>query len=245
MQLIPAIDIRNGQCVRLLRGDFDQETRYAVDPTALAREYHAMGAAWLHIVDLDGAATGQRANAALIREIGSASDLKVQLGGGIRTRDNLIEVLDVVDRAVIGSVAVTDPELVCAWLAEVGVERIALGLDVRVADDGEAYVTTHGWTKATKLTLDAAIETYSRTGLRHVLCTDVARDGALAGPNIELYRKYQTRWPAIQFQASGGVRHAADLMQLADTGVAGAISGKALLEKRVSIGEIGSFLPGA
>lgn len=245
MQLIPAIDIRHGRCVRLLKGDFGAETRYALDPVELARSYAALGAEWLHVVDLDGAVSGKPANSELIRAIAGASGLKIQIGGGIRARASLDTVLQYAERAVVGSLAVTDPELVGAWLAAVGPERIALGLDVRIGDDGEPRLTTHGWTRTSSLTLARAVELYETAGLRHVLCTDVDRDGALAGPNVGLYASCADRWPRLEFQASGGVRDAADLRLLAETGAAAAISGKALLEGRISPEEMKPFLPNA
>jgi len=245
MELIPAIDIRNGGCVRLLRGEFDQETRYEFDPRELARNYRRAGARWLHIVDLDGAADGERGNAALIAEIANAADLSIQLGGGIRSEQSLIEALDCADRVVIGSLAVTQPDVVAEWISRFGTERIVLGLDVRIDVHGTAHVTTHGWTEASDVTLDAAIGCYRIAGLRHVLCTDVDRDGALSGPNVELYRSLQENWPEIALQASGGVREASDLEQLAAIGVSAAISGKALLEQRIRLEEIASFLPNA
>lgn len=245
MQLIPAIDIRGGRCVRLLRGEFDRETKYEIDPRELACEYRAAGAEWLHIVDLDGARDGKRGNAALIAEIADSADLSIQLGGGIRTESSLVEALDCADRVVIGSLAVTSPDVVWGWLERFGPDRIVLGLDVRLDPQGAARVTTHGWTADSGLSLDAAIARYEPAGLRHVLCTDVARDGALAGPNLTLYRAVQTAWPAIALQASGGIQNAADLEALAATGVAAAISGKALLEKRIRFEEIRPFLPNA
>lgn len=245
MELIPAIDLRNGRCVRLLRGEFDRETRYELDPRALARDYRTAGARWLHIVDLDGAASGERGNAALIARIAAASDLAVQLGGGIRNERSLEEALACADRVVIGSLAVTEPDTVAGWLERYGPERIVLGLDVRLGTDGEARVTTHGWTRDSELTLAAALGQFSAAGLKHVLCTDVARDGALSGPNVELYGAVQAEWPAIALQASGGIRSAADLEALAAAGVAAAVSGKALLEQRIRFEEIRSFLPNA
>jgi phosphoribosylformimino-5-aminoimidazole carboxamide ribotide isomerase len=245
MELIPAIDIRHGRCVRLLRGEFDQETRYEQDPRELAREYRAAGARWLHIVDLDGARDGRRGNAALIAEIAGSADLSIQLGGGIRSEQSLIEALDCADRVVVGSLAVTDPGTVRDWLKRYGPDRIVLGLDVRLDRKGTARVTIHGWTEDSKLTLDDAIARYVPAGLCHVLCTDIARDGALSGPNVELYRQVQTAWPRIALQASGGIHEAADLEALALTGVAAAISGKALLEKRIRFEEIRPFLPNA
>lgn len=245
MQLIPAIDIRNGHCVRLLRGDFEAETQYALDPSELARNYRALGAEWLHIVDLDGAASGEPANRDLIAAVAAASDMQIQLGGGIRTFDNLVKVLDYADRVVIGSLAVLEPDRVAEWIEELGAERITLGFDVRLAKDGVPFVTTHGWTKTTDLSLAAAIDRYQDCGLRHVLCTDVSRDGALTGPNLDLYASCVAQWPKLAFQASGGVRDAVDLQRLAETGVDTAISGKALLENRISAQEIRRFLPNA
>ena len=244
MLLIPAIDIRGGRCVRLLQGDFERETRYDADPVELASRYRSLGAAWLHVVDLDGAAAGAPANLPLIAAM-RADGLRVQLGGGIRNEDSLEQALAIADRVVIGSLAVTEPERVAGWLASLGAERITLGFDVRLDDGGTPYVTTHGWTRGTDTTLSDAVARYRAHGLRHVLCTDVARDGALAGPNVELYRRCAVEWPQIEFQASGGIRDAADLDALTDAGAAAAISGKALLEGRLSDEEIRSYLRNA
>jgi phosphoribosylformimino-5-aminoimidazole carboxamide ribotide isomerase len=245
MRLLPAIDLRDGRCVRLFKGDFAQETRYPVDPVELAREYSALGARWLHVVDLDGAKRGEPVNLPLIQRMQRAAGVSVQLGGGIRTRASLEQALGVAERAVIGSLAVSDPDLVAAWLTELGPERLTLALDVRLAGDGTPLIATHGWTQASTLTLAAAIERFSTAGLRHVLCTDIERDGALSGPNFELYRACAARWPTIAFQASGGVRDAADLAALATAGVAATVSGKALLEGRLKPEEIRPFLRGA
>jgi phosphoribosylformimino-5-aminoimidazole carboxamide ribotide isomerase len=242
MMLLPAIDLRDGRCVRLLHGDFAQETRYAVDPVELAVQYRELGARWLHVVDLDGAKRGEPVNLPLIRRMRAAAGVEVQLGGGIRTRASLEQALEVAARAVIGSLAVSDPELVAAWLTEFGSDRLTLALDVRLAADGTPLLATHGWTRASTLTLAAAVERYSAAGLRHVLCTDIGRDGALTGPNTALYRECVARWPAIAFQASGGVRDVADLTALAAAGVAATVSGKALLEGRLKPQEIRPFL---
>ena len=245
MILIPAIDLRDGRCVRLLKGDFAHETRYDVDPATLAAEYAEAGARWLHIVDLDGAERGAPANLALIERMRAAARVELQVGGGIRTRASLEQTLAVAGRVVIGSLAVSDPELVAAWLMEFGPERVTLAIDVRLDAGGVPLVATHGWTRSSTLTLAAAIERYAAAGLRHVLCTDIDRDGALTGPNVELYRDSVARWPQIAFQASGGVRDAADLAALAATGVAATVSGKALLEGRLHPQEIRPFLRGA
>ena len=243
MELLPAIDIRGGRCVRLLQGDFGQETRYSVDPVELAQRYADLGAAWLHVVDLDGAAQGTPANFKLVRNMARAANLKIQLGGGIRSRDDLDRVLEVVDRAVIGSLAVEARDLVTSWLQELGTDRVTLALDVRVDEHDMPRIATHGWTRDSAETLWSALEAYSAEGLRHVLCTDVERDGALQGPNLRLYSTCRQRFPDIRFQASGGVRDSRDLSDLAATGVTYAISGKALLEERITEEEIRSFLP--
>ncbi len=245
MRLIPAIDLRDGRCVRLFKGDFEQETRYAVDPVALAGQYRDLGAEWLHVVDLDGAKSGSPVNLPLIERMRAAAGVDVQYGGGIRTSASLEQALRVVTRAVIGSLAVTDPDTVTEWLTRHGPERLVLALDVRLDDAGKPMIATHGWTRASTLTLAAAIERYTAVGLRHVLCTDIERDGALTGPNVDLYRDCAARWPAVQFQASGGVRNAADLSALAAAGAAAAVSGKALLEGRLTPEEIRPFLRGA
>jgi phosphoribosylformimino-5-aminoimidazole carboxamide ribotide isomerase len=245
MDLYPAIDLRDGRCVRLLHGDFAKETRYEVDPVELAVQYRELGARWLHVVDLDGAKRGEPVNLPLIRRMRAAAGVDIQLGGGIRTRTSLEQALDVATRAVIGSLAVSDPESVAGWLKEFGAERLTLALDVRLDADGTPLLATHGWTRASTLTLAAAIDLYAAAGLRHVLCTDIGRDGALTGPNTALYAACTARWPAIAFQASGGVRDAADLEALTTAGVAATVSGKALLEGRLKPEEIRPFLRGA
>jgi phosphoribosylformimino-5-aminoimidazole carboxamide ribotide isomerase len=245
MELIPAIDLREGRCVRLLQGDFARETRYAVDPVELGARYRGLGARWLHVVDLDGAKQGRPVNLALVARIRERGGLSVQFGGGIRDRKSLEQALAVADRVVIGSLAVTKPDVVGSWLEEFGPERVALALDVRVAADGAAAIATHGWTRASDATLASAVDEYLPTGLKHVLCTDIDRDGALGGPNVALYADCVRRWPALEFQASGGVRDAADLDALAATQVAAAISGRALLDGRINDTEIRRFLPSA
>ena len=187
------------------------------------------------------AAAGAPANLSLVKAM-RADGLRVQLGGGIRNEASLEQALSIADRIVIGSLAVTAPERVAGWLEAHGADRFTLGFDVRIDDAGMPFVTTHGWTQTSKLTLADAIERFLPQGLTHVLCTDVARDGALAGPNLALYADIVRRWPGLAVQASGGVRDARDLAALAGTGAAGAISGKALLEGRIAPDEIRAYL---
>src|SRR4051794_23224455 len=160
MELIPAIDIRDGRCVRLLRGDFDRETRYDFDPVELATRYRDAGARWLHVVDLDGAKAGRPQNLPLVARMRDASGLEIQLGGGLRTRADLVQALSIAKRAVVGSLAVTQPSTVGAWLDDFGGERLTLALDVRLGPDGTPTVATHGWTQASTVTLADAVERY-------------------------------------------------------------------------------------
>jgi phosphoribosylformimino-5-aminoimidazole carboxamide ribotide isomerase len=246
VQLIPAIDLRGGRCVRLYQGDFAAETRYPVAPAALCARYAAAGAAWLHVVDLDGAKAGAPAQLEAIASLARDARLKVQAGGGLRARGAVEQLLGAgVARAVIGSSALRAPALVAQWLAEFGPERIVVALDVRHDAAGRPCVAIDGWAEQSSLSLWDALARYAQTGLKHVLCTDVARDGALAGPSLALYAEAVRRHPAIEWQASGGVRDATDLGALAAAGVAAAVSGRALLEDRLDLAELSPYLPGA
>lgn len=234
MRLIPSLDLRGGRCVRLLRGDFGAETRYDVDPLELVGRYRALGARWMHLVDLDGARDGALGNRALLGELSRSAGMALQVGGGIRSRGVVEDLLGAgLDRVIVGSAAVESPDEVAGWLRAFGGERVGLALDVRLDDAGVPRVQTRGWTQATATTLWEALAWYADAGLRHVLCTDIARDGALEGPNLALYAECVRRHPELAWQASGGVRDATDLEALAATGAAGAVSGKALLEGRV------------
>ena len=246
MELIPAIDLRGGNVVRLLQGDFGQETRYVVPAAELYERYVAFGARRLHVVDLDGARDGERINREAIGQLAARGTLALQVGGGLRTDAAVSELLaSGVERAVIGSLAATEPERVMRWIEQHGPGRIVLALDVRLDSDGTPRITTHGWKEQSQLTLWEAVARYESVGLRHVLCTDVGRDGALTGPAVALYTEAVRRFPRIEWQASGGVRDAGDLAALEAVGVAAAVSGKALLEDRITREELQPFLPGA
>jgi phosphoribosylformimino-5-aminoimidazole carboxamide ribotide isomerase len=246
MRLIPAIDLRAGHCVRLLHGDFAQETRYDADPAALLAKYRDLGADWLHVVDLDGARDGSLGNRAIIVHLAAQKGLQLQVGGGLRNTAAIVQMLDVgVARVVIGSAALTQVEQVRTWLEHFGPEHMTLAFDVRLDADGTPRVATHGWQRQSELSLWSAVENFTDSQLRHVLCTDVGRDGALTGPNIALYREAARRYPQIQWQASGGIRDARDLHALTEAGAAAAISGKALLEELIPAQELQPFLPNA
>lgn len=246
MNVIPAIDLRKGQCVRLLRGDFDRQTNYSEDPVALAGSYKATGFSDLHVVDLDGALSGKQENQDIIRKIISSSDLAVQIGGGIRTEVQLESWLaSGVARVVIGSLAVIRPHLVSDWLNTYGPDKIVLALDVTLDEAGTPQLATHGWTRSGDMTLWQCIDTYLNVDLRHVLCTDISKDGAMTGPNFELYTQLLEKYPRIQLQASGGVRDIDDLKALNRIGVPAAISGRALLDGKINTEELTTFLPAA
>ncbi len=246
MRLIPSIDLRAGRCVRLLHGDFDAETVYSAEPRDLVARYRGLGADWIHVVDLDGARDGGGTNREIIRELAAQDAVKLQVGGGLRRREALAQMLDMgVARVVVGSAAVTDADGVRAWIREFGRERVTLAFDVRLDDGGVPRVATHGWREQSQLSLWDAVEGFAAQRLVHVLCTDVRRDGALTGPNLDLYREAVRRFPAIEWQASGGIRDRRDLSALADAKVAAAISGKALLEELIPPEELRAFLPNA
>ncbi len=246
MELIPAIDLRGGSVVRLLQGNFDAETRYELSPEALFNRYVRAGARRIHIVDLDGARDGQAGNRPIIAALAALGSARLQSGGGLRSLHSIESLLATgVERAVIGSVAVANPDEVMEWFKEFGADRLVLALDVRIDESGIPRVATHGWREQSALSLWDMVSRYEDAGLQHVLCTDVSRDGALAGPNLPLYQEAMTRFPSIAWQASGGVRDAADLEALAGLGMAAAVSGKALIEGRIAPEEIEPFLPGA
>lgn len=246
MNVIPAIDLRQGQCVRLFQGDFDRQTNYSKDPAGLAASYKTMGFSDLHIVDLDGARSGQQENQEIIHKIINCSDLAVQIGGGIRTAIQLESWLDAgVARVVIGSLAIIRPRLVSDWFDNYGPDKIVLALDVTLDEAGTPRVATHGWTRSGRMTLRQCIDTYLDAGLQHVLCTDISRDGAMTGPNTELYAQLLENYPHIQLQASGGVRDFNDLEALNRIGVPAAISGRALLDGKIKARELTTFLPAA
>ena len=246
MRLIPAIDLKAGRCVRLLYGDFERETRYAQDPQDLAAKYRGLGADWLHVVDLDGAQGGSPGNRATLARLAAQPAVNIQVGGGLRDAGSVAQMFELgVARVVIGSAALTNVEEVRGWLDHFGPERVTLAFDVRLDDEGTPRVATHGWQRQSRLSLWSAVENFTGSTLKHVLCTDVGRDGALTGPNVDLYREAVGRHPQIHWQASGGIHVARDLHALADAGAAAAVSGKALLEDLIPAEELRPFLPNA
>jgi len=234
--VIPAIDLRGGQVVRLKQGDYAQQTTYAADPRELARRYADAGARRLHLVDLDGARSGQLDNLDVIGTI-AADGMQVQAGGGVRDENDLERLFDAgVDRVVLGSVAIREPELVAGWLGKYGAERLTLALDTRCID-GRWTLPSAGWTETGTRTLDELAPWYAARGARHLLCTDIDRDGMLAGFNLDLYRHLADSVPQLAVQASGGVRTLDDIRAAREAGAQGVILGRALLEGRFTVGE--------
>jgi phosphoribosylformimino-5-aminoimidazole carboxamide ribotide isomerase len=246
VQLLPAIDMKDGRCVRLYQGDFNAQTVYADNPLEVFDAYLAFGAQRVHLVDLDGAKDGSQRNLPLIRAMVDKRAAAIQVGGGLRTLQRVQDLLaSGVQRAVVGSVAVTAPTEVTAWSKAVGADRLVLAFDVRIDSQGTPWLTTHGWQNQSTTTLWDAVANYTAQGFEHVLCTDISRDGALTGPNQALYREAVRRFPQVQWQASGGVASTADLHALRDCGVAAVISGRALLENKISSEDLQPFLPNA
>ena len=235
-RVIPAIDLRAGQVVRLKQGDYAQQTTYSDDPRALAVRYAQTGATWLHLVDLDGARSGNLDNLAVISAI-AADGMRIQAGGGVRAKADLQRLFDAgVQRVVLGSVAIRDPELVAGWIAGFGAERLTIALDTRRVDDRWALPSA-GWTEMEAHTLDELAPWYAKNGAMHLLCTDIDRDGMLAGFNLDLYRHLAEHVPTLQVQASGGVRSLDDIRDARNAGARGVILGRALLEGRFTLEE--------
>ena len=242
MRIIPAIDLQGGKCVRLYKGDFEQVTEYSDEPLQVARAFSELQVAELHVVDLDGARTGSQLNQQVARRLCEETPLLVQLGGGIRDGETVRGwIASGVSRCVVGSKAITSRDMVSEWFDEFGSERIVLALDI-VMDGVTPIVATHGWTRSSGTSLWDCVDEYIDVGLLHVLCTDVSRDGAMAGPNLELYADFVRRYPTLELQASGGVRDIRDIEALDELGVPAAITGKALLDGKISAAEVASFL---
>ncbi|WP_109125652.1 1-(5-phosphoribosyl)-5-[(5-phosphoribosylamino)methylideneamino]imidazole-4-carboxamide isomerase [Dyella sp. C11] len=232
--VIPAIDLRAGRVVRLKQGDYAQQTTYDVDPRALARDYAQAGARWLHLVDLDGARGGSLENLAVIEAIAS-DGMHIQAGGGVRAEADVQRLFDAgVSRVVLGSLAIREPVMVEGWLASLGVDRFTIALDT-LQRDGAWTLPSAGWTETESGTLDDLAPWYAERGAKHLLCTDIDRDGMLAGFNLDLYRYLSTAVPSMAVQASGGVRSLEDIRAARDAGARGVILGRALLEGRFSL----------
>lgn len=238
MEIIPAIDLINGQCVRLSVGDFSRQTTYDTDPVAVAQRFADAGIRRLHLVDLDGARAGTPVNLAVLEAIANKTNLDIDAGGGIQTAEALAQVLNAgAAHATAGSLAVREPATVQAWLAQYGADTIFLGADFK----GE-HILINAWADQSCWTLAAFIEAYLAAGASTFICTDVSKDGLLQGPAQATYRRLVTEYPMARFIASGGVTTVADLEALAEAGLHGAIIGKAIYEGTIALADLKPFL---
>lgn len=232
MQLYPAIDLKGGQCVRLTQGRFDAAKVYSGNPAEVAKLWKSQGASWLHLVDLDGALAGHSVNEEVIREIVNETGLPVELGGGIRTPQTVQRMLDLgVKRVIIGTRAAKEPEFMGRMVEQFGPEAIAAGVDAK-----NGQVAVEGWESLSSQTALDLCLLMKEMGIRHVIYTDISRDGMLTGPNVEATKDlaHQT---GLDIIASGGISSMADLQRLHEAGIRGAIIGKALYEKRIVLSE--------
>lgn len=236
--IIPALDLINGTVVRLHQGDYQQQSDYGTDPLHYLQCYQQQGAQLLHLVDLTGAKDPINRQTALLYYLIANIDIPVQVGGGIRNQQDIQTLLDAgASRVVIGSTAIRQPNLVKQWFSLYGAEKLVLALDVRIAPTGNKYIAIHGWQERSDQTLEQVIDDYRSVGLKHVLCTDISRDGTLCGTNLDLYREICPRYPDIDFQSSGGIGDLKDIAALRSTGVKGVIVGRALLEGKFNVKE--------
>lgn len=236
--IIPAIDLIDGQVVRLYQGDYNQKTEYSLDPVDVVHSYADQGAKWLHIVDLTGAKDTSKRQLELIRRMVDTKRMAFQAGGGIRSEKEVEQLLESgVSRVVVGSLAVKSPETVKQWVTRYGAEHIVLALDINIDDAGNKFIATHGWQENSGVSLEAILNDFTEVGAKHVLCTDISRDGTLQGPNVELYSEVTKAFPNVSWQASGGIGGLHDIEALKSTQVGGVILGRALLEGKFTVKE--------
>ena len=236
MIIIPAIDLIDGQCVRLIKGDFTQKTVYAEDPIEVAKGFQAQGAQFLHVVDLSGAKQKQSQQTDLIHKIVKKTSLNVQTGGGIRTEAQIKQLIDNgIQRIVIGSLSVILPNLVQNWLNNFGKDCIVLALDVFMKNN-KPYLSINGWQENSDILLWDLLNRYNN--VKHVLCTDISRDGMLQGPNFGLYERFKKKFPDIKLQASGGISSSDDIRQLKESGIDAVIIGKAIYEGKINLSKL-------
>ena len=231
IELIPAIDIINGQCVRLTKGDYKQKKVYHDDPVAVAKDFEALGFRRLHIVDLDGAKSKHIVNDAVLRGITSATSLTVDFGGGIKTEEDIEKAFEAGAAMVtIGSVAVTDPELFIGWLKKYGPEKLILGADVR-----NGMISINGWKEDSSEPLLPFLRKYIDAGVVNVLCTEISKDGTLQGPAVSLYKEVMANYPQLHLIASGGVSRQEDIEELEREGIPAVVFGKSIYEGRIDL----------
>ena len=237
MILVPAIDIINGQCVRLTKGDYDTKKVYSESPVEVAKTFEGAGLTHLHVVDLDGARAKHIVNTKVLEAITTKTSLTVDFGGGIKSAADLQTAFDCgAEQVTLGSIAVDAPELVLEWLQKFGADKLILGADAK-----NRRIATHGWEKDTGLDVIEFVKDYAQKGFENVLCTDVAKDGMLTGPSLELYYELIEKIKKISLIASGGVSSMDDLYQLEELGCTAAIIGKAIYEGKISLKELENY----
>ncbi len=237
IEIIPAIDIIGGQCVRLTQGDYARKSVYYKDPADVAQLYADAGLRRLHLVDLDGAKASEPRNLPVLERVTRLTRLDVQYGGGIKSAAALKSIFSAgASRAICGSVAVAQPELIELWISEFGAGRIILGADVRDAAQGR--IATHGWLRESTMTAEKLIGRFAEKGLSQAIVTDISRDGMLAGPAFDLYVALQKAFPGVEITASGGISCEKDIIQLNERKIRSVIVGKALYESKITLEQI-------
>ena len=234
IELIPAIDIIGGQCVRLTKGDYDQKTVYRDSPAEVAKEFEKIGFKRLHVVDLDGAKSKHIVNSEVLRRVTTDTQLVVDFGGGIKTDEDIEKAFAAgASMVTIGSIAVTDPDLFMGWLEKYGAEHIILGADVR-----HGKISINGWKEDSAEDLLPFLKKYVDAGVKNVLCTEISKDGTLTGPAIELYQSIMAAYPGLHLIASGGVSSIDDIKALEAAGIPAVVFGKAIYEGKINLNEL-------
>jgi phosphoribosylformimino-5-aminoimidazole carboxamide ribotide isomerase len=238
MEIIPAIDIIEGKCVRLTQGDYNQKKIYNEHPLEVAQQFEDAGLRRLHLVDLDGAKAGTVCNWKVLEAIAGKTSLIIDFGGGVKTEKDIQIIFDSGGTLItIGSMAVKDEETFVSWLKKYGADKFMLGADVK-----DEKIAVHGWLETTDIWIYDFVQKYIDHGIQQVFCTDVAKDGALSGPSLELYKNIIEKFPELNFIASGGVSSIGDLYQLQDINCKGAIIGKAIYEGRIALKDLKSVI---
>lgn len=244
--MIPAIDLIDGQVVRLFQGDYDKQTNYQYTPQERQQAYCDAGAQVMHFVDLDGAKDSAKRQLSTLKHLVNNPNMIIQVGGGVRCEQDVVELLKLgADRVVIGSLAIKQPALVASWIQQYGREKIVLALDIKIDETGKKTLPTHGWIKDSGVVLEDLLAMYDDAGIKHVLCTDISKDGTLTGTNVQLYQELCTAYPDIAWQASGGIGSIEDIKALIPTGVSGVILGRSLLEGKFTLEEAIACWPSA
>lgn len=234
IELIPAIDIIDGQCVRLTKGDYNQKKVYNDDPLTVAKEFEKIGFKRLHMVDLDGARSKHIVNDEILRRVTAETSLIVDFGGGIKSEEDIVKAFESgASMVTVGSIAVTQPGLFIQWMEKYGPEKMILGADVR-----NGMISINGWKKDSQISLLPFLKQYVEAGVKNVLCTEISKDGTLQGPAVTLYKEIMSAYPKLHLIASGGVSRKEDIDELESEGIPAVVFGKAIYEGRINLKEL-------